>query len=76
MLRGVIKAMNLQKICAIINISGHWALNFNLMLILGFYFKLRLLGLWISKFVLEIIIVIAYQILINIQNWKEIEKDC
>lgn len=73
MLRGVIKAMNLQFLCAVINVTGHWIINLSLMIYFGFYLKFRIFGLWMAKFVLELFILASYTTLIYIQDWKKIE---
>ena len=64
MTRGTIKGLGLQDYLVILNLSGHWFLNLSLMLFLGFYFKLGILGFWLSKLALEIFLNIVYFILV------------
>ena len=71
-LKGVIKALNLQGYCACINLIGHWAINLTLMLLLGFYFKLRIKGFWLAKTVLEVYCSLAYVFLCEYYDWQDI----
>lgn len=74
MLKGVIKALELQKKCAVVNLIGHWGINLSLQLILGFYYDLHLFGLWAAKIILEIYILTSYSLLIYYQDWTKIAK--
>lgn len=74
MLKGVIKALGLQKQCAIVNLLGHWGINLTLCMMLGFYFEWRLFGLWTAKIILEIYVISSYALLIHCQNWEEIAE--
>ena len=44
-------------------------INLTLMLVLGFYLDMGLLGFWYAKLVLEIFVVAAYLALILIPDW-------
>ena len=48
----------------LINISGHWCVNFTLIWLLAFHLGLGLSGIWLAKLALEIYIMVAYGILI------------
>ena len=71
MLKGVIRALALQKTAVWINIVGHWCINMTLMYFFAFYLKLGLVGLWYSKLVLEIYIFLAYSYIIHQADWQE-----
>lgn len=70
MIRGTIKGLGLQEHLMILNLTGHWCLNLTLMILLGFYFDLGILGFWLSKLVLEIFLNIVYSILVIQANWE------
>ena len=72
MMKGVIKALELQKWCSYINLIGHWGINFTLQMVLGFYFNLHLLGLWSAKLILELYIFTTYFLLIYCSDWKKV----
>lgn len=64
MLKGVIKALVLQRQCTVLNLIGHWGINLSLQIVLAFYYEMNLYGLWIAKIVLELYILTSYAILI------------
>ena len=70
MIRGIIKGLGLQEHLMFLNLSGHWCLNLTLMILLGFYFKLGILGFWVSKLALEIFLSTVYLILATQANWE------
>jgi len=71
MLRGVIKALGLQKKAACINLSGHWGINITLQLLLGVYFGWGLDGLWIGKVLNEYYICSMYYFVLKKADWHQ-----
>lgn len=71
MMKGIIKALELQKPTSYINIIGHWGINICLQMFLGFYLNWHLYGLWSAKIVLEFYIFSAYGALIYFTDWKK-----
>jgi Na+-driven multidrug efflux pump len=72
MLKGIIKALGLQKICVYVNIGGHWCINLTLQWFFAFYLKLGLVGIWYAKLCLEAYIVVAYFAIIQCADWQKI----
>ena len=72
MLKGIIKALGLQKLCVYVNIVGHWCINLTLMWFFGFHLGLGLKGIWCAKLCLEFYIMTAYFVLIQCQDWEKI----
>lgn len=72
MLKGVIKALELQKPTSYINLVGHWGINIFFQLFLGFHLNWHLFGLWCAKIILEVYIFSAYSLLIQYADWKKI----
>jgi Na+-driven multidrug efflux pump len=72
MLKGVIRALALQSKAVYINLSGHWLVNLTSMYFFAFYLEMGLIGLWISKLVLEYYIFTMYLILIYRKDWQVI----
>ena len=62
--RGIIKARGLQYQAMLINVSGHWCVNFTLIWLLAFHLGLGIAGIWLAKLMLEIYIMTAYALLI------------
>lgn len=54
MIKGVIRALNVQKTNIILILIGHWGINFTLNVYFIFFLKTGIVGLWISKLSLEI----------------------
>ena len=74
MMKGVIKALELQKWCSYINLLGHWGINLSLQMLLAFYLNMHLLGLWCAKLILEIYIFTTYFLLIYFSDWNKIAQ--
>ena len=70
-LKGVIKALNLSMLAAVINLTGHWLINVTLQLTLAFYFEMGILGIWIGKATLEFYIYLTYNYLVSVTDWDE-----
>ena len=75
MLKGIIKALGVQKYCAYINISGHWCINLTLQYYLGFYLEMGLKGLWLAKLVNEFYIMVMYSLLTAYTDWDRISTE-
>mmetsp|Transcript_42311 Transcript_42311/g.64894 ORF Transcript_42311/g.64894 Transcript_42311/m.64894 type:complete len:206 (-) Transcript_42311:19-636(-) len=75
MLKGIIKALGIQHKCIIVNLTGHWFINLTLQWYFAIHLDLRILGLWMAKQFLELYIMTAYIILINVQDWDRISKE-
>ena len=71
MLKGVIRALALQRTAVWINIVGHWCINMTLMYYFAFHLRLGLVGLWYSKLVLECYIFFAYMFIISKADWQK-----
>jgi len=71
MLKGVIKALDLQDKCMIINLVGHGCLSFSLQYYFGIKLGYGLFGLWASKFILEIYVYSAYYLLVRLSSWEK-----
>ena len=75
MQRGVIRALGIQHLALIVNLIGHWIINLSLQYLLGFYFGLGMLGMWLSKMILELFLFGSYSLLLHFYDWnKAIEK--
>ena len=74
MLKGVIKALGLQKKCVYVNISGHWFINLTLQYLLAFHFELGLKGMWIAKVILEFYICVMYYIIVYQADWQKMSQ--
>lgn len=75
MLKGIIKALGVQKYCAYINISGHWCINLTLQYYLGFHLKMGLQGLWLAKLINEFYIMMMYTLLTAFTDWDKIAEE-
>ena len=75
MLRGVIKALGIQKQTVCINLSGHWGISVTLQLFLGFYLRMGLEGMWIAVVINIFFIVSAYYVLIMKTDWEQKAKE-
>ena len=75
MMKGAIKALGAQQACVKVNMSGHWCINLSMTLILAVYLGMHVPGQWIAKIILEIYIMIAYFLLIYMQDWEKIARD-
>ena len=71
MLRGMIKALGLQKKGVYINLSGHWFINLTSMYYFCFVKNYQLYGLWYSKLILEFYIALVYLLLIYLWDWQK-----
>jgi multidrug resistance protein, MATE family len=74
MQKGVVRALGIQYVAVYINIAGHWCINLTLQYLLAFYFGLGMLGMWISKCVLEIFIFLSYSTIIWKADWDKIAE--
>jgi Na+-driven multidrug efflux pump len=75
MLKGVIKALGIQKYCIYINISGHWCINLTLQWYLGVKMGMGIKGLWVAKLILEAYIFSAYCLMIYFSDWAKISEE-
>jgi multidrug resistance protein, MATE family len=74
MLKGMIKALELQKICAYLNIVSHWCINMTLMWYFGIHLGYKLKGLWCAKLTMEYTVWTFYSVLIYCTNWEKVAK--
>lgn len=72
MLKGPIKALDLQATQLKVNLIGHWLINMSCMYFLPIYFGLGLYGIFISKIILEFTICIGYSYILYVADWDAI----
>ena len=73
--QGIIKAIGYQKNASIIVCISMWVVALPCTLIFGFYFKMRLKGLWLGFLVGEVLISIAYSFIILSVDWTKTTED-
>lgn len=70
MLNGVNRALGLQHKVIWISIFANWIIFVSLCGTLTFYLKWGMLGMWVSKCVLEMFLSTAYSTLVRTTNWE------
>lgn len=74
MMKGLFKALVLQRKLLLIHLFGYWVLNFMLCYLFAFYFNFKLRGIWLNLFCQEIFIIVAYNVLLFYQDWESISQ--
>lgn len=71
---GMVKALGLQKQVIKISFIGNWPICLTFLLITCFYFKMGLAGIWISKILADIYLVISNYFLVKFDSseWLDI----
>jgi len=74
MLKGMIKALELQKLCAFVNFISHWCINITLMWYFGIHLGYEIKGLWYAKLIMEYCVWTFYSLLIYFTDWEKRAK--
>ena len=70
----MVKALGLQQQAIKISFIGNWPICLTLLLISCFYLEFGLIGIWLSKMIADIYLVIANHLLVKFDRpqWQQI----
>ena len=74
-MKGVIKALGLQNITLVIHIVFQGFFNFIVYWFFLIKLDLGMMGVWISKSVVDIFITIGYSLVLQASDWERISND-
>jgi Na+-driven multidrug efflux pump len=74
-MRGVVKALALQKSVIWINLFGCWILNSMMAWLFAYHLNYGVVGLWIARIILEIFIYISFSSLVYLKDWNVIIQE-
>jgi Na+-driven multidrug efflux pump len=76
MLKGVIKALGIQKKCVYVNLFCHWLIYPLASSIFVFKFNWGIIGIWTAKTTLEFFILFWYSFIVQITDWDKVTEEC
>ena len=69
LLKGVFRALGIQKYGVYINLVGHWSIGLTMQITFCIYLNWRLSGLWFGKLIFEFLLVSAYTAVLIAVDW-------